>query len=79
MNKAFKSYVRESAFRLSLTNRQIKALMYLAEIKDDDKHIYVTYEALRNKGLIKIQRSGTRLTKEGEIVVDLLVCSGYGG
>ena len=53
--------------------------MYLAEIKDDDKHIYVTYEALRNKGLIKIQRSGTRLTKEGEIVVDLLVCSGYGG
>lgn len=78
MNNKFKSYVRESAFSLSLSKRQVNVILSLAGLGVEDERLNLhPYFALQRKGLISHENKKWSLTKEGEIVCDLLVCSGY--
>lgn len=79
MNEEFKNYVRESAFNLTLSTLQIKVLLSMADIGVSEPCFKLSpYQALMRRGLIvHIKDKGFKLTKEGEIVCDLLVCAGY--
>lgn len=78
MNNEFKNYVRESAFNLSLSKRQVNVILSLAGFGVEDERLNLhPYFALQRKGLIHHENRSWHLTKEGEIVCDLLVCAGY--
>lgn len=79
MNKIFEDHVRESAFNLRLSFRQIHVLLYLDGTGCEDERLNLApYMALQRRGLIRhIKDKGFELTKEGVLVAELLNLAGY--
>jgi len=79
MSTAFLEYVRSSAFRLDLSERQIDALLDVAGIRPDPSNLNLgPYKALERRGLVEwCHAKGPALTEPGELVVRLLGVSGY--
>ncbi len=77
--KEFKDYVRESAFNLRLSFRQIHVLLYLdGSGWEDEKLNLAPYIALQRRGLIRhVKDKGFELTREGVLVAELLQLAGY--
>lgn len=75
----FKEYVRSSSFRLDLSERQIVALLALAERGvEDERGIIAPYHALGRRGLVDWNSGeGCTLTAAGRLVVQMLCLAGF--
>lgn len=78
MNNRFKDYVRSGAFSLSLSPRMISVLLHMSgQGPEDDRLNLAPYQALHRRGLLSYQDGeGYRVTKEGELVAELLELAG---
>ena len=76
-NRAFGEYTRSASFTMTLSKRQIEALLLITTGYYTERAILAPYQALARRGLIVWNDGKIEATKAGEIMADLLAEAGW--
>ena len=79
MNKQFQEHVTSAAFSLNLSKRMINVLLHLNGSGPEDERLNLApYQALQRRGLASFKEGkGFAITREGQLVAQLVECAGF--
>jgi len=76
----FEDHVKSTAFNLQLSSSMVRVLLSMSDGDADEVMNIHPYKALKRRGLIALNINGIKgpsLTKEGELVCELLKMARY--